>query len=791
MEQNTCNKCGRPMQYATEPKCNYCDACMNEYCGCKLGRIKEVEPTCDSTAVIPSITVESVEGITNLANCLVHVTNTNTTYYVDDKHRIMITWAGPVNIPGYDMEGNPNHYKDQIVTDTEAGIAVIYDKNGVGFTFGIEQNADFEEAVSSAVSTVLERMVEDGTLENIINEEVFNDINSRVESNTTRIGVISRNQNEDEAAIDDLENRVLRNTIDISDLSSDQVQNVKKSEANSVSMGMLTQEVREAMTGGSTPVVGEDSVGNENIQDGAITILKLEQNLRNNFDIQMETVELGEGQPGFYQVVGDAAGGILTFNLPENNINQCFAYNLEKGKTYRYTGYNYSLTHGLVIGTAVGSPAISLSPSFGKLNLDIYSNPQNDIYGTDMIFTVNEDDLVAFITKFTDAAIANNSKCSLLKDYGTLYEISDITPYDRTVARDSWETLVPDYTYNKYYMQFVRSTVDTPINRNPYSLNYIDNTNYTIRLYKIYKNHTYRASGTQRYGNSGFALYDNACKLVYVSQTVEQSSITQFEYEFTATSDGFAITQDQNTTTLRAMLQEAVAPTSENNRISGKTIAYNGDSITESRLNESLTTYNGGAYPKIIADITDSSYANFAKGGATLAYETIGQYHICRDIVNMTGDYDAIVFSGGINDYWKNVPLGTYSESDYTSAVDDTTVCGALESIFRQAINTWCGKPIMFVITHKIGGTAFTPNTAGYTFDDLYKKIVGICNKYSIPYYDCYKHGGLNSYMDIMNTTFMTAGASGHPDHTHPNEAAYKKYYVPQIIKMLEENFAY
>lgn len=163
MEQNTCNKCGRPMQYATEPKCNYCDSCMSEYCGCKLGRIKEIEPTCDSTAVIPSIMVDTVDGITNLANCLVHVTSTNTTYYIDDKHRIMITWAGPVNIPGYDMEGNPKKFKDQIVTDVEAETAVIYDNHGKGYIFGITP-----ENLQQAVNDKLDEMAADGTLENII-----------------------------------------------------------------------------------------------------------------------------------------------------------------------------------------------------------------------------------------------------------------------------------------------------------------------------------------------------------------------------------------------------------------------------------------------------------------------------------------------------------------------------------------------------------------------------------------------------------------------------------------------
>lgn len=147
--------CGRPFPTAPENKCTYNDCCMNEYAYKQKACIREKQPDCEAQAVIPSITVEAVDGITNLANCLVHVTSTNTTYYVDDKHRIMITWAGPVNIPGYDMETNPNHYKNQIVTDTDAEIAVIYDNNGRGFTFGIEQNADIEQIVNERISEMV------------------------------------------------------------------------------------------------------------------------------------------------------------------------------------------------------------------------------------------------------------------------------------------------------------------------------------------------------------------------------------------------------------------------------------------------------------------------------------------------------------------------------------------------------------------------------------------------------------------------------------------------------------
>lgn len=155
--------CGRPFPTAPENKCNYNDCCMNEYAYKQKACIRNKQPDCEAQAVIPSITVETVDGITNLANCLVHVTSTNTTYYVDDKHRIMITWAGPVNIPGYDMEGNPNNYKNQIVTDVEAGTAVIYDNHGKGYIFGITL-----ESLQQAVNDKLDDMTEEGTLQEII-----------------------------------------------------------------------------------------------------------------------------------------------------------------------------------------------------------------------------------------------------------------------------------------------------------------------------------------------------------------------------------------------------------------------------------------------------------------------------------------------------------------------------------------------------------------------------------------------------------------------------------------------
>ena len=81
-------------------------------------------------AVIPAITVDDISGIRNIADCFVHVANINTTFYIDDKHRMMITWAGPVEIDDYDYEANPLGLRSQKVYDFKNNRIIIFNKTG-------------------------------------------------------------------------------------------------------------------------------------------------------------------------------------------------------------------------------------------------------------------------------------------------------------------------------------------------------------------------------------------------------------------------------------------------------------------------------------------------------------------------------------------------------------------------------------------------------------------------------------------------------------------------------------
>lgn len=136
--------CGRPMQYTTEPKCNWTCGPVSEYCGHTLGRIKKDADPCKSCAIIPALTVETTDGITNLANCFVHVTSINTTFYIDDKHRPMIIWSGDVGFTANtesEMLNNVLGLRSQyaivdvtpFASDTTNKQVIYYDKTGKPF----------------------------------------------------------------------------------------------------------------------------------------------------------------------------------------------------------------------------------------------------------------------------------------------------------------------------------------------------------------------------------------------------------------------------------------------------------------------------------------------------------------------------------------------------------------------------------------------------------------------------------------------------------------------------------
>ena len=149
VNQNPCNcepmctTCGRPW-VVCKGECGCKKSCCNNVNFCEYGKkvsgcLRSVEPSCPMQAVIPSVVVEDVTGLKNLADCFVHVTNINTTFYIDDKHRTMVTWAGPVEYDNYDLDANTLGLRSQFLIDHANDYAAYYNKTGAYQKFNFSE----------------------------------------------------------------------------------------------------------------------------------------------------------------------------------------------------------------------------------------------------------------------------------------------------------------------------------------------------------------------------------------------------------------------------------------------------------------------------------------------------------------------------------------------------------------------------------------------------------------------------------------------------------------------------
>lgn len=87
-------------------------------------------PQCPPVAVIPVLEVLTKDSLKDLSACLVHVDGNNTTYYIDHQHRIIQTWAGPVEFDDYDYQTNPLGLRSQEVWDFKNNLIIRYSKTG-------------------------------------------------------------------------------------------------------------------------------------------------------------------------------------------------------------------------------------------------------------------------------------------------------------------------------------------------------------------------------------------------------------------------------------------------------------------------------------------------------------------------------------------------------------------------------------------------------------------------------------------------------------------------------------
>lgn len=220
----------------------------------------------------------------------------------------------------------------------------------------------------------------------------------------------------------------------------------------------------------------------------------------------------------------------------------------------------------------------------------------------------------------------------------------------------------------------------------------------------------------------------------------------------------------------------------EKDPLAGLKITCTGNSITAA-----THSVPGHGYVEQIADAHGMTVDNHAIWGAIIpqghpraggGITDIGCIHDTLD--SMDADADIIVMSGSINDceYYSDASFLGEITGDFSSDLDLATFYGALEDMCKKALQKWAGKPIIYVIEHRM---TLDNTTYGQYYLKLHEAIVKVMNKWGISIVDLFNDCPSLNYNEGYKTKYTTG------DGTHPNYEGYERFYVPRVYTEIKK----
>lgn len=213
------------------------------------------------------------------------------------------------------------------------------------------------------------------------------------------------------------------------------------------------------------------------------------------------------------------------------------------------------------------------------------------------------------------------------------------------------------------------------------------------------------------------------------------------------------------------IVKKAVA--SNENVLFGKSVSFDGDSICQGADRQ-------GGYGKIIADRNGMVYENLGISGGTITAGTVvsssglPRHWICRDIQNINSDADYVILEGGVNDSALNVAIGEVSNG-YDAELDDTTFCGAFESMIKQCYERFPSAKLGYVMVHKMT-SKFMPGSS------YYDKAIEVLKKWGVPYIDLALLTPPIGFIPSLKEAY-----TNNADGWHPTALGYEAFYCDKI----------
>ena len=200
----------------------------------------------------------------------------------------------------------------------------------------------------------------------------------------------------------------------------------------------------------------------------------------------------------------------------------------------------------------------------------------------------------------------------------------------------------------------------------------------------------------------------------------------------------------------------------------GDSITYGADLIIGGRVEN--------PYPTLVNEILGfKSYENKGVSGATIVDNTPSSTCITNIITSYTSQADIIGVLGGVNDFYRNLPLGDIDDTD------TSTIYGSLHVSMKYLNENYSDSFVFYMTPYKcyFNNKLWSDNnTQGYNLEDVANAIKEVAAIYDILVLDLQEVGG---FEDVMYDEDC--------DGVHPNQNFIANVMAPQIAEFIKDNY--
>ncbi len=266
------------------------------------------------------------------------------------------------------------------------------------------------------------------------------------------------------------------------------------------------------------------------------------------------------------------------------------------------------------------------------------------------------------------------------------------------------------------------------------------------------------------------------------SYTLELNVYSGDELKYTGKSAKGAFLSTQESFIKNGAIIPELPEKNEENVLTGKSVLFVGDSITEAICEVNIAqTHIAAGWPGRIGMANEMFFINKGLSGASIS-NCRGTNTVLAQLQSMkTSSFDLLIMHGGVNDAWDSAPVGqmtALTNFDETT-FDQSTFAGGLEYLFWYAKTYYPDAVKGYIINFRLPGS-----NIGRLSDmsEYFAVARDICDKWDIPYLDMYANDELNARMKA--TTRYALG-----DYIHPNERGYDILYpyVEQFCQCIME----